>query len=52
MKREYVRDLKKDIRDVKAALTVHPEDEFLLDELADLIDELCEIRPDDRICEG
>ena len=48
--REYVRDLKKDIRDVKAALTVHPEDEFLLDELADLIDELCEIRPDDRIC--
>ena len=48
--REYVRDLKKDIRDVKSVLLLHPEDEFLLDELADLIDELCEIRPDDRIC--
>lgn len=48
--REYVRDLKNDIRDVRAALLAHPEDDFLLDELADLVDELCEIRPDDRIC--
>ena len=50
--REYVRDLKKDIRDVKAALLSHPDDEFLLGELADLMDELCEIRPDDRLCSG
>ena len=48
--REYVRDLKEDIRDVKSALLVHVDDEFLTDELADLIDELCEYRPDDRLC--
>ena len=50
--REYVRDLKEDIRDVRSALLVHPGDDFLIDELADLIDELCEFRPDDRLCSG
>jgi len=49
--REYVRDLKKDIRDVKSALALDPDDRFLTEELADLIDELCEFRPDDRLCE-
>ncbi len=49
--REYVRDIKGDIRDVRSALLVHVDDEFLLDELADLIDELCELRPDDRLCD-
>lgn len=49
--REYVRDLKKDIRDVRSALLTHPDDEFLINELADLIDELCEIRPDDKLCD-
>ena len=49
--RDYVRDLKKDIRDVKSALSIDPDDAFLLDELADLIDELCEFRPDDRLCD-
>lgn len=49
--REYVRDLKKDIRDVKSALSNDPDDDFLIDELADLIDELCEVRPDDRLCD-
>ena len=49
--REYVRDLKKDIRDVKSALSVDPDDNFLLNELADLVDELCEVRPDDRLCD-
>lgn len=48
--REYVRDLKEDIRDVKSALLVHVDDDFLTAELADLIDELCEFRPDDRLC--
>lgn len=49
--REYVRDLKKDIRDVKSALSIDPDDAFLVSELADLIDELCEFRPDDRLCD-
>jgi hypothetical protein len=49
--RDYVRDLKKDIRDVKSALSIDPDDSFLLSELADLIDELCEFRPDDRLCD-
>ena len=49
--REYVRDLKKDIRDVKSALSDNPDDNFLLSELADLVDELCEIRPDDKLCD-
>ena len=49
--REYVRDLKKDIRDVTSALSVDPDDNFLLNELADLVDELCEVRPDDRLCD-
>ena len=49
--REYVRDLKKDIRDVRSALLQHEGDEFLEGELEDLIDELCEFRPDDKLCE-
>jgi hypothetical protein len=49
--REYVRDLKGDIRDVRAALLVHVDDEYLIEELADLIDELCEVRIEDRLCE-
>jgi len=48
--REYVRDLKKDIRDVTSALALDPDDRYLTEELADLIDELCEFRPDDRLC--
>lgn len=50
--REYVRDLKEDIRDVRSALLVHTDDQFLTDELAELIDELCEYRPDDKLCES
>jgi hypothetical protein len=48
--REYVRDLKEDIREVRSALLIHDGDDFLVEELADLIDELCEYRPDDRLC--
>ena len=50
--REYVQELKKDIRDVKQSLILHPDEEWLQEELAELIDELCEIRPDDRMCDG
>jgi hypothetical protein len=50
--REYVQDLKKEIRDVKAALISHPDEEWLQEGLAELIDELCELRPDDRMCDG
>jgi len=49
--RDYVLQLKKDIRDVKGALLENPDEEFLIDSLAELIDSLCEIRPDDKLCE-
>lgn len=49
--REYVRDLKEDIREVRSALLIHDGDDFLQEALAELIDELCEMRPDDRLCE-
>ena len=49
--RDYVLQLKKDIRDVKGALLENPSEEFLIDSLAELIDSLCEIRPDDKLCE-
>lgn len=48
--REYVQDLKKDIRDVTGALLQDPDAEYLVESLAELIDELCEMRPDDRLC--
>lgn len=48
--REYVQDLKKDIRDVRGSLVDAPDEEYLIEALAELIDELCEIRPDDRVC--
>jgi len=49
--RSYVQELKKDIRDITGALLEDPEEEYLIEALAELIDELCEIRPDDRLCE-
>ena len=48
--REYVRNIKEEIRDVMYALSERPGDEYLIRELDDLIDELCEYRPDDRLC--
>jgi len=48
--REYVRDLKEDIREVRTLLLTHVDDEYLVEELADMITELCELRPDDRLC--
>jgi len=48
--RAYVKDIKEDIREVRSALLVHPDDEYLVEAMADLMDELCEIRPEDRLC--
>jgi hypothetical protein len=49
--RLYVQRLKQDIREIKGALLEDPDEEYLIDALAELIDELCEIRPNDRLCE-
>ena len=46
----YVLQLKKDIRELRQILALH-DDEYLEGALADLIDELCELRPDDRECD-
>ena len=45
--REYVLDLKAQIREVRYALIDRPDDEFLLDLLESLEEELCEYRPDE-----
>jgi len=47
--REYVLELKKDIREVRKILA-EESDEYLEGALEDLIDELCEMRPEDREC--
>ena len=47
----YVLQLKKDIREIRYALSEDPDDQYLVGVLADMVDELCEIRPDDRECE-
>jgi len=49
--RDYVRELKRDIRDVQGALLEDPDEPFLLETLLELIDELCEYRPNDRLCD-
>ena len=49
--RDYVLVLKEEVREIRTALIAHPGDDYLMDALADLMDELCEIRPDDRLCE-
>ena len=45
----YVLELKKEIRQVKESLKVH-DDDYLEDLLDELIDTLCELRPDDKVC--
>lgn len=49
--RDYVLTLKKDIREIKAALRENPDEPFLIHALEELIDELCEFRPDDSLCD-
>ena len=48
--RDYVLKLKEDIREVRTLLLTHVDDAYLTEELQAMIDELCEIRPDDRLC--
>ena len=48
--RAYAQELKKSIREVTGALLEDPDEEYLIEALAGLIDELCEVRPDDRLC--
>jgi len=49
-----VRLIKQDIREIRREIVNHTEDEatlrYLQDELEELIDELCSIKPDDREC--
>lgn len=46
----YVLELKQQIRDINRRLDRDPDNDYLRDELHDLIDTLCELRPDDRLC--
>lgn len=48
---QFVLQLKQDIREIKRLLREDPDDEYLHEELADMIDALCELRPEDRLCE-
>ena len=49
--KDYVLELKEHIREIRYALISHPDSEYLLNDLADLTSELCEVRPNDRLCE-
>jgi hypothetical protein len=50
--REYVLDLKEQIREVRYALVQRPDDEYLLEEYEGLVALYCEYRPDDEgLCE-
>jgi len=49
--RDYVLTLKKDIREIKLAIASNPSEVYLINALADSLDDLCELRPDDRLCE-
>lgn len=49
--RAYVQELKKNIREVTGSLLENPDEVYLIEALASLVDELCEIRPDDRLCD-
>lgn len=49
-----VRLIKQDIREIRREIAAHTEDEatlsYLQEELEELIDELCTVKPDDREC--
>jgi hypothetical protein len=46
----YVLELKKSIRDIRQRLRQRPDDAYLLQDLQETIDTLCELRPDDKLC--
>lgn len=49
--RDYVLDLKEQIREVRYALITRPDDTYLKEALEELLWELCDVRPEDRMCE-
>lgn len=51
VERIEVRLLKQDIREIRRELREYPNDQRLQDALAEAIDELCTVRPEDRECE-
>ena len=51
VERQYIRDLKREIREVQSMLEDDPGQEFLQDALVELVDELCDLKPTDRLCE-
>jgi len=50
VERIEVRLVKADIREVRKELREYPDDERLREELEELIDDLCSMKPDDREC--
>jgi len=46
----YVLQLKKELREIYLDMQRNPDDTYLPEYYADLIDELCELRPDDKLC--
>ncbi len=45
-----VRLIKADIRELRAYIRTHPNEQRAKDDLAELIDDLCQLKPDDREC--
>lgn len=48
--RRYVLQLKAEIRDIDKDIDANPDDQGLQDDRAELLDQLCELRPSDRLC--
>lgn len=48
--RRYVLDLKADLRQIDKDIDDNPGDQGLIDDREELLDELCELRPSDRLC--
>lgn len=46
----YVLALKKEIRELQRYVRANPQDRYAADDLDDMINTLCEIRPSDRLC--
>lgn len=48
--RRYVLDLKSEIRQIDKDIRANPENSGLHEDREELLDELCELRPSDRLC--
>lgn len=47
----YVLELKKALREMEAYMREDPEDPYLQQDYQETLDLLCEIRPEDRLCQ-